>query len=100
MIGGSQHRPGTLLFAALLTVATPALAAGSTGTDEQAVGLVKALAPDYRPWFSPLLELPGGGTEQLLFALQAALGLAVVGYCLVVKHRQHRTGKKDKPRAA
>jgi cobalt/nickel transport protein len=100
MTGGGQHRLGALLYAALLAVARPGLAVGSSGTDEQAAGLVKVLAPDYRPWFSPLLELPGGGTEPLLFALQAALGLAVVGYCLVVKHRQHRTGKKDKPRAA
>lgn len=90
-----SHRSRGALLALLLMVATPLLATAAVGTDEQAVGLVKVLAPDYRPWFSPLLELSGGGTEALLFALQAALGLGVIGYYLVMKHRQHRDGKKD-----
>jgi cobalt/nickel transport protein len=84
----------------LLTVASAVLAAGPAGTDEQAVGMVKVLAPDYRPWFSPLLEPPPGGAETLLFALQAACGLGVIGYYLIVKRRQLRAGKKDGSRAA
>lgn len=40
------------------------------------------VAPDYEPWFQPLLEPPGGETESLLFALQAALGAGVIGYAI------------------
>lgn len=88
------HRSfGILLL--LMQFVAPAGSAASVGTDEQAVGLVKVLAPGYRPWFSPLLEWPGGETEALLFVLQAALGIGVIGYYLAVKRRQHRRGKKD-----
>jgi cobalt/nickel transport protein len=76
----------------------PTLAAAA-GTDEQAVGLVGTLAPDYRPWFSPLLGVPGEGVEPWLFALQAGLGLGIVAYYLVLKRRQLRTGRQDGDRA-
>jgi cobalt/nickel transport protein len=58
----------------LLTIKTP-----GGGTDNQAQGVIEQIAPDYQPWFESLFT-PGGGSESLLFALQAALGAAVIGY--------------------
>jgi len=50
------------------------------GADGEAEGIISEVAPDYQPWFSPVWEPPGGETESLLFALQAALGAGVIGY--------------------
>ena len=58
----------------LLTIKAP-----GGGTDNQAQGVIEEIAPDYQPWFESLFT-PGGGSERLLFALQAALGAAVIGY--------------------
>jgi cobalt/nickel transport protein len=60
------------------------------GADGQAEGAITTLAPDYQPWFSPLIELPGGETESLLFALQAAIGASVIGYFLGFKRGTQR----------
>jgi cobalt/nickel transport protein len=38
-------------------------------------------SPSYEPWFEwAIFEPPGGETESLLFALQAAIGSLVIGY--------------------
>lgn len=58
----------------LLTIKTP-----GGGTDNQAQGVIVKIAPDYLPWFESLFT-PGGDSESLIFALQAALGAAVIGY--------------------
>ncbi len=50
------------------------------GADGQAEELIGEIAPHYQPWAEPLVELPGGETESLLFCLQAALGGGVLGY--------------------
>ncbi|WP_188066011.1 energy-coupling factor ABC transporter substrate-binding protein [Brevibacillus brevis] len=52
---------------------------GADGVAEEAI---KEIAPNYEPWFQPLIEPPGGETESLLFAVQAALGAGVVGYAV------------------
>lgn len=44
------------------------------GADGKAEELIQEINPDYKPWVSNLLEPPGGETESLLFALQAAFG--------------------------
>ncbi len=54
------------------------------GSDSQAQSLIRKIAPDYRPWASPLLEPPSGEIASLLFALQAALGAGFIGYYLGV----------------
>lgn len=48
------------------------------GADGEAEGMISEVNPDYEPWASPLMEPPGGETESLLFALQAALGSGAV----------------------
>jgi cobalt/nickel transport protein len=58
----------------LLTIKAP-----GGGTDNQAQGVIEKIAPDYQPWFESLFT-PGSASESLLFALQAALGAAVIGY--------------------
>jgi cobalt/nickel transport protein len=58
----------------LLTIKAP-----GGGTDNQAQGVIEKMAPDYQPWFESLFT-PGSASESLLFALQAALGAAVIGY--------------------
>ncbi|ASJ55710.1 MULTISPECIES: energy-coupling factor ABC transporter substrate-binding protein [Brevibacillus] len=52
------------------------------GADGAAEEAIKEIAPSYEPWFQPLIEPPGGETESLLFAVQAALGAGVVGYAV------------------
>ena len=49
------------------------------GADGAAEDVIAELNPDYEPWFESIIELPGGETESLLFALQAALGAGVIG---------------------
>ncbi|WP_400162575.1 energy-coupling factor ABC transporter substrate-binding protein [Brevibacillus sp. TJ4] len=52
------------------------------GADGAAEEAIVEIAPAYEPWFEPLLEPPGGETESLLFAVQAALGAGVIGYAV------------------
>jgi cobalt/nickel transport protein len=53
-----------------------------TGADDKARNLVSEIAPDYLPWFKPLLEPASGEIASLLFALQAALGAGFLGFYL------------------
>jgi len=52
------------------------------GADGQAEEAITQLHPEYKPWFAPFWEPPGGEVESLLFALQAAIGAGVLGYGL------------------
>ncbi|MGY4105466.1 energy-coupling factor ABC transporter substrate-binding protein [Ignavigranum ruoffiae] len=49
------------------------------GADGAAEEVIEEIDPNYEPWFDSIIELPGGETESLLFALQAALGASVIG---------------------
>lgn len=60
------------------------------GADGQAEAAISEVAPGYQPWFHPLLEPPGGETESLLFALQAALGASLIGYFFGLKRGQRQ----------
>lgn len=52
---------------------------GADGEAQEAIG---AIAPEYEPWFNAIWEPPGGETESLLFALQAAIGAITIGYVI------------------
>ncbi|WP_139488609.1 energy-coupling factor ABC transporter substrate-binding protein [Brevibacillus dissolubilis] len=66
---------------------------GSDGTAQEAIG---ELAPGYQAWFEPLLEPPGGETESLLFAVQAAIGAGVIGYAIgFYKGRSHKEAQQQ-----
>ncbi|NTV64810.1 MAG: energy-coupling factor ABC transporter substrate-binding protein [Oscillochloris sp.] len=60
------------------------------GADDAAEQTISEVAPDYQPWFRPLWEPPGGETESLFFALQAALGTGLIGYFFGLKRGQRR----------
>ena len=53
-----------------------------TGSDDKAQQAITEIAPNYQPWFSPILEPASEEIASLLFALQAALGAGVIGYWL------------------
>lgn len=66
--------------AALITfplVAVKKSPGGATGTDDQATSAIQTLAPAYTPWFTSIFT---PGADSLLFALQASLGAAFIGY--------------------
>ena len=52
------------------------------GADDKAQQAIGEIAPDYKPWFAPLLEPASAEIASLLFALQAAIGAGVIGYWL------------------
>lgn len=68
----------------ILAAAPLVLRAGSEfgGADMQAEAVVKQIDPGYTSWAKPLIQLPSGEVESLLFALQAALGAGFIGYYL------------------
>lgn len=69
---------GVILLAVIpLLIVEDSEFGGADGLAEEAIGEV---SPDYAPWFEPLMEPPGGETESLLFALQAAIGAGAIGY--------------------
>ncbi|MCQ6962530.1 energy-coupling factor ABC transporter substrate-binding protein [Methanolobus chelungpuianus] len=54
-----------------------------SGADSAAEDVIAEINPDYEPWFGGIgFEPPGGETESLLFALQAAIGSLIIGYTL------------------
>lgn len=68
-----------------------------TGSDDRARNMINEIAPDYQPWFKPLLEPASGEISSLLFALQAALGAGVIGYYLgsaITRERMRRELEK------
>lgn len=64
------------------------------GADGEAEGAITEISPSYEPWFEPFWEPPGGETESLLFALQAALGAGFLGYYFGLKKGQAKAASK------
>lgn len=64
------------------------------GTDGAAEEAIIEIKPDYKPWFTAIWEPPGGETESLLFALQAALGAGFLGYYIGCKKGQKAVNKR------
>ncbi len=52
------------------------------GADGAAGDVILQLDENYVPWAEPIISPPGGETEGLLFALQAALGAGVICFGL------------------
>ncbi|WP_433799044.1 energy-coupling factor ABC transporter substrate-binding protein [Actinomycetospora sp. CA-084318] len=66
-----------------------------SGADAQAESGISEVDPGYEPWFSSVFEPPSGEVESGLFALQAALGAGVLGYCFgVVRTRRRLQGER------
>jgi cobalt/nickel transport protein len=86
-----------LLLLAAAIVLLPLLApqpdgASFAGADGRAQALIESIEPEYRPWAAPLWTPPGQEVESLLFALQAALGAGVLGYCFGLRRGKRRSG--------
>lgn len=64
------------------------------GADNKAQAQITRIAPDYQPWFKPLLEPASSEIASLLFALQAALGAGVIGYWLGASVTRQRLKKQ------
>lgn len=92
-----KARNGLLLLAVVLISALPLWfyqpadgEAAFAGSDDKAQQQISQLAPNYQPWFKPLLTPASPEIASLLFALQAALGAGVIGYwlgCAVTRQR-------------
>jgi cobalt/nickel transport protein len=61
------------------------------GADARAQQAITAIAPDYRPWFTPVFVPASDEVASLLFALQAACGAGVIGYWLGVSKARERS---------
>lgn len=70
------------------------------GADDKAKDMIGSINPDYKPWFSPILEPASGEIASLLFALQAALGAGVIGYYLGVSVTRDRMRREAEQKSA
>ncbi|MDR0862802.1 MAG: energy-coupling factor ABC transporter substrate-binding protein [Oscillospiraceae bacterium] len=52
------------------------------GADDQAGAVIVEIAPEYEPWFEPIIEPASGEIASLLFSLQAATGSGIVFFIL------------------
>ncbi|WP_439183424.1 energy-coupling factor ABC transporter substrate-binding protein [Carboxylicivirga taeanensis] len=70
-----------LLFVLIIPIVALWLGGDSEfgGADTKAVEAIDS-ADGYTPWFESVWAPPGGETESLLFALQAAIGTGVLAY--------------------
>ncbi len=50
------------------------------GADDAASDVISDVNSGYEVWTEPLIELPSGEVESLLFCLQAAIGAGIIGY--------------------
>ena len=75
-----------IVVVAAVLVSTGVL--GWAGADDRARLAVQSVRPGYQPWFHALWKPGTKRVESLLFALQAAIGLAAIG--LYVRHVRRR----------
>jgi len=61
----------------------PMLMENFKGTDDQAVGLIATINPDYTPWMDHFWEPSGEWGETVIFAFQTALGLGVIVFYIL-----------------
>lgn len=79
-----------LVLAVFALVAIPVLFIPGeySGADGQAGEHIESTG--YQPWFSPVWEPPSGEIESGIFAMQAAAGAGVLGYCIGVARTRQR----------
>ena len=63
------------------------------GADGKAEEVIQEINPDYEPWAESLMEPPGGETESLLFALQAAIGSGIIFYIIGYYRGKNRANR-------
>ncbi len=88
-----------LLATAVLVVLLPLWFAYGTvpsdlmGTDDRAVEMVHSLSPGYAPWYNFQWNEPLLSHQNLLFALQGALGASVLLFSVIALHRREQRSK-------
>lgn len=85
---------GIIIMTALPFWLAPKSDEAFQGADNRAQQAIQTLAPQYQPWFTPVLEPASNEIASLLFALQAAIGAGVIGYWLGVSVTRQKM-KKD-----
>jgi cobalt/nickel transport protein len=63
------------------------------GTDDQAVGIINEIAPNYTPWAESLWVPSGEWGETVLFALQTALGLSIIVFYFLKRNTRFKMNK-------
>lgn len=63
------------------------------GSDAAATEALEAVGAE--PWFEPVFEPASGELESGLFALQASLGGAILGYAIGALHTRRRLQSQD-----
>ncbi len=58
------------------------------GTDDQSVEVIQSIAPDYKPWAESLWEPANDIQEAILFAIQTAIGVLLIGFYIFYKRKQ------------
>lgn len=79
----SKYKNLLIVFAILLLIVLPlALLPHSSfgGADDEAISMVKQLDKGYLPWFDGIKIVQSAELTSSLFALQAAIGSAVIAY--------------------
>lgn len=72
-----------LLGVFLLTILPLVFVRGEYGgADGEAEAAIGEINPEYQPWFEPIIALPSGEIESLLFVSQAAMGAGILGYVI------------------
>lgn len=85
-------KPLGLLFVVVLLITMPLLLHKDSefmGTDAQAEEAITAKHTDYQPWATSIWEPPSGEVESFLFALQAAVGSAIVFFYIGYQKGRH-----------
>ncbi len=86
-----------LVAAIILLVTTPLVFVRGEygGADGEATEAIAEIQPNYQPWFNPVLELPSGEIESLLFVFQGAIAAGTLGYIIgIYKGRTEKANQK------
>lgn len=85
-----------LVAGVVLLVVTPLIFVRGEygGTDGKATEAIAEIQPSYQPWFNPVLKLPSGEVESLLFVCQGAIAAGTLGY--IIGFYKGRTEKSAK----
>ncbi len=94
----SQKENWWLVAAVILLVTTPLIFVRGEygGADGKATEAIAEIQPNYQPWFNPVLELPSGEIESLLFVFQGASAAGTLGYIIgIYKGRTEKANQKE-----
>ncbi|ACK72202.1 cobalt transport protein [Gloeothece citriformis PCC 7424] len=91
-----KPRNGLLILGVIALTILPLLFVQGefSGADGEAEAAIGEIQPTYQPWFKPVLELPSGEIESLLFVVQGSIGAGIIGYVIgLYKGRQEASDK-------